>query len=721
MSAPARAFAPEILNVSRRDFLRTGAAAGAGLVLGLHVPGRAAAAAAAAFAPNVWLRIAPDNTVTVIIARSEMGQGVTTSLPMLVAEELEADWKTVRIELADSDKPRYGDQGTGGSESVRSLFVPLRQAGATAREMLITAAAAEWKVPRESCRASKGMVEHTESGRRLSYGALAAAAGKLEVPKEAPLKDPKNFRVLGTRIKRLDTPAKVDGSAVFGMDVRVPGMVYAAIARCPVFGGKLKSYDGALSKQVPGVRAVVPVEAGIAVVADNTWAAIEGRKALEVEWDEGGAGSLNSAGILKMFTEKASGEGGVVFRKDGDAEKAMAEAPRKATAVYSVPFLSHSPMEPMNCTAHVRPDRVEVWAPTQAPNDVQAAIAKVAGVPEDKVKLHITLLGGGFGRRLFEDYGVEAAQVSKATGAPVKVVWTREDDTRGGYYRPASYHKLAGAVGADGWPVAFSHHVVAPSILNQMYGGAAGGRDPVVTIQTPYLYATPNVHLAYTMANTPVTIGWWRAVYTTQCAFATECFVDEMAHAGGKDPLEFRRKLLEGDREVKILSDTWRTSRLRAVLELAAAQIRKGPPLARGRARGYACYPSFASYAAIAVEVSIRESAIRVHRAVCAIDCGQVVNPDTIEAQMEGSVVYALTAALGGQITIDRGRARQSNFHDYPMLRVDEMPAVETHIVRNHEAPGGIGEPMVGVVAPAVANAYHALTGNRLRDLPLKL
>ncbi len=721
MSAPARAFSSAILNLSRRDFLRSGAAASTGLLLGMYVPGRAAAAAAGAFEPNIWLRIAPDNTVTVIIARSEMGQGVTTSLPMLVAEELEADWKMVRIELADSDKQRYGDQGTGGSESVRSLFVPLRQAGATAREMLITAAAAEWKVPRESCRAAKGMVEHTESGRRLTYGALAAAAGKLEIPKDVPLKDPKNFRVLGMRIKRLDTPGKVDGSAVFGMDVKVPGMVYAAIARCPVFGGKLKSYDGARSKQVPGVRAVVPVEAGIAIVAGNTWAAIEGRKALEVEWDEGDAATLNSAGILKMFAEKASADGAVVFRKDGDAEKAMAEAPQKTSAVYTVPFLSHSPMEPMNCTAHVRPDGVEVWAPTQVPNDVQAAIAKVAGVPEDKVKLHITLLGGGFGRRLFEDYGVEAAQVSKATGAPVKVVWTREDDTRGGYYRPASYHKLSGAVGADGWPVAFSHHVVAPSILNQMYGGAAGGRDPVVTIQTPYLYATPNVHLAYTMANTPVTIGWWRAVYTTQCAFATECFVDELAHAGGKDPYEFRRKLLEGSREVKILRDTWSTARMRAVLELAAGKAGWGKPLAKGRARGIACYPSFASYAALVVEASMDEGVFRVHRAVCAIDCGQMVNPDTIEAQMEGSVVYALSAALRGEITIDRGRAKQSNFHDYPMLRVDEMPAVETHIVRSNEAPGGIGEPMVGLVAPAVANACFALTGKRLRDLPLRM
>ncbi|MBI3404123.1 MAG: xanthine dehydrogenase family protein molybdopterin-binding subunit [Acidobacteria bacterium] len=722
MSAPARTLTPQVIPFSRREFLRLTGTAGAGLLLGVYLPNEVSASPAADFSPNAWLKISPDNTVTVIIARSEMGQGIRTSLPMLVAEELEADWSQIKIEPALANKALYGDQGTGGSESVKSLFAPLRKAGATAREMLISAAAEKWNVPRGTLHAEKGFIVSADGKNRAKFGELVEAAAKLPIPKEVTLKDPKDFRILGTRTHRIDTPSKTDGIAEYGIDVKIPGMAYAAVARCPVFGGKVASFDGTKSKAVPSVRDVIQVDGGVAVIAENTWAAFEGRKALEVKWDEGPNASFSTTELQKQFVELAE-KPGHVFRQDGDAEKAMEAAPKRVSAIYTVPFLSHAPMEPMNCTVHVKSDGVEVWAPTQVPNDVQDEIAKLAGVKIEDVKLHITLMGGGFGRRLMTDYGVEAARVSKAIGGPVKVVWSREDDMRGAYYRPPSYHQMRGAVGADGWPVAFSHKVVAPSILEQLYPGATKeGKDQVVADQTTHLYETPNVHLEYVMANTPVIPCWWRSVYCSQTAFASEAFMDELATLAGKDPYEFRMKLLEDERSRKSRRGEWHTGRLRNVLQLAATNAGWGKPLPKGRARGIACYPSFGSYAAQVAEVSLSPTgSVRVHKMTCAVDCGMHVNPDIIEAQMEGSVAFALSAVLHGAITIEKGRTRQSNFHDYQVLRMDEMPVVETHIVKNTEAPGGIGEPGIGPVAPAVANAVFVLTGKRLRTLPFKL
>lgn len=707
-----------ILNVTRRDFLRTGSVAGAGLVLGFYLPSRNGHGVSAAgdFAPNVFLKIDSAGVVTLVAPRPEMGQGVRTSLPMLIAEDLEADWKKIRIEQAPADK-KYGDQSVGGSGTIKGSWNLLRRAGAAAREMLVAAAAARWGVPAEECHAENSAVFHAKSKRKLSYGEVADAAGQLEVPKEPKLKPASQYKLLGKPIPRVDTPPKVRGEAEFGIDVRLPGMKYAALARCPVFGGKLASFDGAKARAIAGVRDVVRIGETVAVVADNTWAAFQGRDALEVKWDEGPAASLSSAAIRQQFLADAQKDG-VAWRNEGDVAAALKSAKKVINSVYEFPYLAHAPMEPQNCTAHVRDGRAELWAPTQVPQDIQEAVGKALGIEQNNVLVHITYLGGGFGRRLQEDYALEAALVSKAIGAPVKVMWTREEDMQHDFYRPASYHQLSAAFdGAQ--PVAFRHRVICPSIIRQLYGGAPDGLDAAAATQTPYCYETPNVHLAFVMSNTAVPVGWWRAVYSTHNSFATECFVDEMAAAAGEDPYAFRRRLLAGNRIVPSHRSKISVARLRGVLELAAEKAGWGRPLGKGRGRGIACIPSFDSYAANVAEVSVADGEVRVHRMVCAVDCGKIVNPDTVAAQVEGSVVYALAAILKQTITIEGGRVLQSNFHDFPMLRINEMPKVEVHIVPSEEAPTGVGEPAVGPAGAAVVNALFAATGKRIRTMPI--
>ena len=710
--------------ISRRDFVATSA----GLIIAFHLPPRARAASSATdFAPNAWLRVSADGLVTLTVDKSEMGQGSQTGLAMMLAEELEADWSQVRLGPVPENPAGWSRRmSTGGSTAIRTSWEPLRKAGAAAREMLIDAAASTWKVDRAACRAERGAVVHNSSKRRLTYGKLVAKAAQLPVPKDPPLKDPKDFRLLGTRVPRLDTPAKVDGSAVFGIDVKVPGMLVASIERCPVFGGTLKSYDATKAKAVPGVRAVVALEpspwtgttgawaagcaAGVAVVADTYWQAVTGRKALQVEWNDGAAASLDSEGIRADFIKRAE-QAGVEARKDGDAAATLAGAAKRVEAVYEVPFLHHATMEPMTCTAHVRSDGCDVWVPTQNQTRAQEVAAELTGLPKEQVRVHTTFLGGGFGRRLESDFVSEAVRVSKAVGggAPVKVIWSREDDVQHGFYRPATYNRFAGGLDAAGNPVAWTHRIVAPPILLK-FGPLEKGIDRTLIDGASNLpYAIPNVLVDQVAVDLlPVPRGFWRSVGISQNAFVTECFFDEVAVAAGKDPYELRRQLLRD-----------KPRHLRT-LELAAQKGGWGTPLPAGRGRGIALAEWAPTTCAQVAEVSVRsDGSVRVHRVVCAVDCGPTVNVGQIEAQLQGGIVYGLTAALYGEITLERGRVKQSNFTDYPMLHIEEMPVVEVHVVPSDDKQGGIGEPSVGPVAPAVCNAIFAATAKRIRRLPI--
>jgi isoquinoline 1-oxidoreductase beta subunit len=691
--------------VGRRDFLKAAAGSGAGLWLGVHLPEVAEAAGPAAFEPNAWLRVEPGGQVTVFLARSEMGQGSYTGMAVLVAEELEADWKKVRVVQADAEK-KYGNMGTGGSSSVRRSWEPLRKAGAAAREMLIAAAAKQWKVDRAACRAAQGKVIHVATGRSLPFGELAAAASREEVPKDPPLKDPKAWKLIGKKVPRLDTPDKTTGRARFGCDVRIPNLRFAAIARPPVLGGKVARFDAAKAKAVPGVRAVVEVPSGVAVVADSTWSAIRGREALEAAFDSGPNGSLDMAAVARLLAEAKAEPA----RSEGDLEKALAGAARRLEATYELPFLAHATMEPMNCTARFRDGAVEVWAPTQAPTWAQGEVAKALGIPEEKVTLHVTFLGGGFGRRSRPDFPVEAALVSKAAGEAVQVVWTREDDMRHDFYRPAGRNELRAGLGPDGKIVAWHHRVRTPSISREIFGSASrsGGHPDVVEGAIGMPYAAGAVLIEAAMPEIGLPLGWWRSVYSSQNAFAEECFLDELAAAAGKDPLAFRLELLPAD------------NRLRGALQLAAEKAGWGKPPRAGRGRGIACHTSFGSHVAEVAEVSAEKGRVRVHRVVCAVDCGIALNPDSVEHQVEGAVVYGLSAALRGEITVAGGAVVQGNFDDYEPLRMDEMPQVEVHVVPSREAPGGLGEPGLPPIAPAVANALFAATGKRVRRLPIR-
>ncbi|MBI4466831.1 MAG: xanthine dehydrogenase family protein molybdopterin-binding subunit [Acidobacteria bacterium] len=727
------------VNVSRREFLKTGAAGGAALVIGFYLPWDAAAQQAPPPASNpfnAWVRVAPDGTVTLVVAKSEMGQGVRTSLPMILADELEVDWASVRIEQARTDPTIYRSLGTGGSSSVRESYLPLRQAGAAAREMLITAAAQAWSVPRQECFAAHGAVVHRPTGRRAPYGELVEAAEKLPLPDLAsvPLKSPEKFQIVGKSIPRTDTPAKVDGSAVFGIDVRVPGMLYAVIARCPTFGGKPAKFEAARALAVPGVHHVVEIPAvgpgafsagGVAVVADTTWQAIQGREALEIEWDRGPHASESTESLWQQFRELIEQPGKVV-RNEGDALAALESTAKKIEAVYELPFLAHAPMEPMNCTADVRADRAEVWAPTQFPQWNQGMVAQVTGLQPQQVTVHTTLMGGGFGRRAQADFAVEAAQVSKAVGKPVMVVWTRDDDLQHCFYRPASYHRLRGAVDEKGQPLAWWHRMVSTSIEAFWEPpDRAKPENSEVSGASDLPYAIPNIRMEYAPAKSGVPVAWWRSVEHSITGFVVEGFLDELAAAAKRNPLEFRLALLAEPRQVKNPVDPnappLDTARFRRVLAVAAEKAGWGKPLPKGRGRGIAAAYSFRTYVAQVAEVSVdAKGGVRVRRVVCAVDCGRVINPDIVKAQMESGIVYGLSAALKGEITIRDGAVEQANFNDYDMLRIDEMPEVEVYLVPSTEPPTGVGEPGVPPIAAAVANAIFAATGKRLRRLPVR-
>ena len=711
----------ERIEISRRNFLKISAAVGGGLLIGVDAAACSrkegapvnAAAPQGVFAPNAWIRIGVDDSITLMVGSSEMGQGVMTAIPMLLAEELDADWSKVRAEFAPAHpsytNPIIGRQHTGGSTSVRGFWQPLREAGAATRELLIQTAAQRWGVKAVECSTEPSVVIHKSSGRRLRYGELVEAAATSKVPETAFLKDPKQFRLLGTSVPRLDTPAKLNGSAVFGQDVKVPGMLIAVVARCAVFGGKFKKVDASAAKKIKGVRHVVEIDAGVAVVADHFWAAQRGREALKLAWDEGAAAKLDSAQIRASFI--AAVDGGKVARNDGDINAAWSTAAKKIEAIYEVPYLAHACMEPMNCTAHVRKDDCEVWTPTQGQATAQHQIARHTGLKPEAIKVHTTFLGGGFGRRGEFDFVVEAVQISKQLGVPIKVIWTREDDMQHDVYRPSTYNRMTAAIDKQGALSAWQHRIAGPSIFARVYAAAVkDGLDSTSLENAQNIpYAIPNVSVSYALVDAGVPVGFWRSVGSSQNVFVTECFFGEVARAAGKDPLALRRELLKNH------------PRHRAVLDLAAQKAGWGAPLPTGRARGIAVAESFASFVAQVAEVSIEQGKVRVHRVVCAVDCGIVVNPNTVAAQMESGIIFGLTAALKGEITLANGRVQQSNFNDYPLLRFDEAPRIEVYIVPSSDPPGGVGEPGVPPIAPAVANAVYALTGTPVRKLPIRL
>ncbi len=712
-----------IMNMTRRDVLRTGALLGGGLILGFRLTAieskaEAAAQAAPAVEPNAFIRISPDDAITFIINKSEMGQGVYTSLPMLIAEELECDWKKIRVESAPVapvyNHTAFGIQLTGGSTSVWSEYDRLRKVGAAAREMLIAAAAATWKTGRADCRAHNGAV--VCSGKKLTYGQLAEKASKLPVPRNIRLKDAAAFKLIGKPTRRLDTPEKTNGTAVFGIDTMVPGMFTAVIARPPIFGGRVKGFNAEKAKAVKGVREVVRIDAGVAVVAESFWPAKMGRDALEVTWDEGPNAGLSTEGMREEYAGLARTPGAVA-RKEGDPAQAFAKAARQISAEYEVPYLAHACMEPMNCYVDLRADGCEIRTGTQFQTVDRDAAACVAGLKPEQVKIHTTFLGGGFGRRAnpHSDFVVEAVQVAKAVMKPVKVVWTREDDMKGGYYRPMWYDRLAAGLDAKGKPVAWQHTIVGQSIIYgspfEMMMIGKDGLDPTsVEGAKEVPYEIPNILVDLHTTRIGVPVQWWRSVGHSHTGFVVESFIDELAHAAGKDPYEFRRKLLA------------RHPRHRGVLELAAKNAGWSRPAPQGRARGIAVHDSFGSYVAHIAEVSVNpEGKVRVHKVTCAVDCGRFVNPSTIEAQMESAIVFGLSAALYGAITLKDGKVVQSNFNDYEMLRIKEMPEVKVHIVRSRAKPGGIGEPGVPPVAAAICNAVFSLTGKRIRRLPIRI
>lgn len=706
--------------LDRRSFLKTGLAAGTGLVIGFYLPGRRevlaasrAGEAATSGTINAWVRISPDDRVTVIVSKSEMGQGVATSMPMLLAEELECDWKKVRFEFAPAAQvyfdPFFHMQGTGGSTSVRSGWVPLRQAGATAREMLIAAAAQKWSVDASECHAEDGKVVHPATKRTATYGSLAEAAAKVPPPTNVKLKDASQFKVIGKPAKRLDTAEKTNGKAGFGIDVRRPGMLHAVVARCPVFGGKVKSFDATKAKAVPGVKDVVEISTGVAVVADNTWTAIQGRKALVVEWDEGPAADVSTESMFKMF-EAATQKPGVNARKVGDVDSAMSGATQKIEAVYTAPYEAHATMEPMNCTAEVREDSVEVWAPTQFQTPTQANAARIGGVKPEAVTVHTTFLGGGFGRRGWSDFVNEACETSKAMKAPVQVTFTREDDMQHDYYRPASYCKFTAGLDANGKIVAWQNRIACDSISNWFFPGSVKNGMDSSSVEgcSDIPYDIPNISVDYNMVSGPIPQGFWRSVGASQNGFFRESFIDEVAAATKQDPYQFRRALLA------------QSPRNLGVLDLAAEKGDWGKPLPVGRFRGIAVVEAFNTYVAEVVEISVDKGDVKVHRVVVAVDLGQVVNPNIIRQQVVGGVVYGLSQALKGQITIDKGRVVQGNFDTFEVLRMNEMPArVEVHIVPSTADPTGMGEPAVPPIAPAVANAIFVATGKRVRHIPI--
>jgi isoquinoline 1-oxidoreductase beta subunit len=700
--------------VSRRGFLQASAMTGGGLALGVALPGSIGEALAAGtlYTPNAWVHIADDNTITLLSARSEMGQGVYTAMPMLIAEELNVDIRKVKVAIAPPNTKLYGNallggpQLTGGSTSVRDGWEKLRVAGAQVREMLLTAAADKWKVDRSTLRAENGMVLGPNR-KKATYGSLAAAASKLPVPEKVALKDPGDFTIVGKRTKRLDTPSKVNGTAQFGIDVKLPGMVYASLEQCPVIGGTVKSLDASKAKAMPGVIDVVQIPDGVAVVADTWWHAKKARQGLVIVWDEGAGAALTEKTMLDGIRAGAPADKVIPLPPAGDADAGVKGGTKVVKAEYTQPLLSHSPMEPMNFTAHYHDGKVDLIGPTQWQDASHATVAKVLDVKPEDVTLHTTFLGGGFGRRIDYDYVIQAAQISKAVNRPVKLLWTREDDMTHDFYRPQSLHQLAAALGDDGKPTAMTFRMVSQSVTGRVFGLPLEVQDPLMTEAAMAAYDIAATKHEVVKHEAGLRVGYWRSVSHALNAFANETFIDECAAAAGKDPYAYRMSLLASK------------PRFANVLKIAAEKSGWDTPAPAGHFRGIALMEGYDTYMAQVAEVSINGGVPVVHKVTVAADLGRMVNPDTVEAQIQSSIIFGLSAALYGEITLDAGRVQQTNFHQYKVVRMNEAPQIDITLVPSTEKPGGIGEPATALIGPAVGNAVFAATGKRLRKMPM--
>ncbi|MGZ5893198.1 MAG: molybdopterin cofactor-binding domain-containing protein [Caldimonas sp.] len=699
--------------VSRRSFLQTSAVASGGLLIGIGLPAsmNEAIAAGTLYTPTAWVHIADDNTITLISARSEMGQGVYTSMPMLIAEELNVDIRKVKVAMAPPGKEYgnamlFGLQLTGGSTSVRDGWEKLRLAGAQAREMLISAAAAQWNVDRSTLKAANGTVTGP-GGKKATYGQLAAAASKLPVPEKVALKDPKDFTIVGKRTRRLDTPAKINGTAEFGIDVKLPDMVYASLEQCPVIGGTVKSFDATKAKTMPGVIDVVQIPDGVAVVADSYWHAFKARQGVSIQWDEGPGATVNDKAMIAALKAGAESTKPLPVKAVGDADGAIKGAAKVIRAEYVLPLLSHSPLEPMNFTAWVHDNKADLIGPTQWQDAAAGTVAKVIGVPPENVTLRTTFLGGGFGRRIDIDFIIQAAQISKAVGKPVKLIWSREDDMTHDFYRPQSVHHVAAAIGPDGMPTAMTFRMTSQSVTARVFGQPAAEVDPLMTEAAVAPYQIAATRHDIVKQDVGLRVGYWRSVSHALNAFANETFVDELAAAAGKDPYQYRMALLSSQ------------PRFQNVLKIAADKAGWGSPAPAGRFRGIALMEGYDTYMAQVAEISMQGGVPVVHKVTVAADLGRMVNPDTVEAQIQSSIIFGLTAALYGEITVDKGRVQQTNFHQYKMVRMNEAPQIDITLVDSTEKPGGIGEPATALIGPAVGNAVFAATGKRLRRMPM--
>jgi isoquinoline 1-oxidoreductase beta subunit len=706
------------LTTSRRNFLKTTAVtslATSGFMFGIALPSTQAIAAGLVHTPNAWVHIADDNTITLLSARSEMGQGVYTSMPMLIAEELNVDLKTIKVAIAPPNAKLYGNpllggpQLTGGSTSVRDGWEKLRVAGAQVREMLISAAATKWNVDRSTLRAEKGMVlwGTGTNGKKATYGSLAEAASKLPVPEKVALKDPKDFTIVGKKTKRLDTPAKINGTAVFGIDVKMPGMVYAALEQCPVIGGTVKSFDAAKAKSMPGVIDVVQIPDGVAVVANSWWRANMARKALTIVWDEGAGAALNEKSMLEGIRAASKTGKPLPIKAVGDAEAVIAASDKVVRAEYVSQLLSHSPLEPMNFTAFYDKGKVTLIGPTQWQDAAQGEVAKAVGAKVEDVSLTTTFLGGGFGRRIDIDFIIQAAQISKAVGKPVKLVWSREDDMTHDFYRPQSVSTIAASLGADGKPSAMTYRLTSQSVTGRVFGLPGEVQDPLMTEAAIAGYEIPATKHDTVKHDAGLRVGYWRSVSHALNVFANEGFIDELAAAAGQDPYAYRMSLLSKE------------PRYANVLKMVADKAGWGKALPAGRAQGIALMEGYGTYMAMVAEISLAGGEVKVHKVTVASDAGHMVNPDTVEAQIQSSVVFGLGAAVMQQITLVNGRVQQTNYNGFPVVRMHETPVMDIMLVQSTEKPGGIGEPATALVAPAIANAVFKLTGKRLRSLPM--